>query len=513
MIFQKTFGGSGWDKANNIDKTNGSGYIIAGSTSSFGTGNPYFIRINLNGDTLWTKVFNIAEADKCKIIQADDGAYIISGSTTDFGAGNSDVLLIKCDTNFNIVWTKSYGGISNDFGRLIQQTSDSGFIIIGFTQSYGAGFHDFYFIKTDVNGDTLWTRTYGGIDTDRGFSIQQTAEEGFIITGKTSSYGVGTPSWPNVFLIYTDANGDILWTRTYGGVNGDEGYSVLQTADSGFIVLAGTGSFSPGGVYLIRTDANGDTLWTRTYGDACSVSTAALAFDQTSDGGYILCGYTCYQNAFTSDGYLLRLNSNGNVLWSKSYRFGSNMKNAFYDVKQTTDGGFIAVGETGDPFTSDVYVVKTDANGNSGCNDSIVNTITGGAATIVGTPATLVGSGAIVGNTTTIVGSTATVDSVLCFDTLTGINENFKSQSAKLKIYPNPFLDYTIIEAFVPQEINNPELVIYNLLGVVIKKYSLEKGYNILTTTGDDLPTAGIYFCTIRGDNRLFEKGKMVLIR
>jgi len=139
-----------------------------------------------------------------------------------------------------VSWTRTYGGSSYDWGQSVQQTSDGGFVVAGYTSSFGAGGYDAYLIRTDANGDTLWTRTYGGSGHDYGYSVQQTADSGFVVAGYTYSFGAGSR---DVYLIRTDATGDTLWTRTYGGEDEDIGRSVQQTSDGGFVVAGYTYSF------------------------------------------------------------------------------------------------------------------------------------------------------------------------------------------------------------------------------------------------------------------------------
>ena len=146
----------------------------------------------------------------------------------------------------NILWTKTYGGTHPDHSYSVQQTSDGGYIIVGSTLSFGAGIYDVYLIKTDANGDTLWTKTYGGTNTDEGLWIQQTSDGGYVITGSYDSYSAVDY---DVYVIKTDPNGDTLWTRTYGGNGWDDGYSVQQTSNGGYVISGCTGSV--GEAYLV----------------------------------------------------------------------------------------------------------------------------------------------------------------------------------------------------------------------------------------------------------------------
>jgi hypothetical protein len=220
-----------------------------------------------------------------------------------------DVYLVKTSASGDTLWTRTYGGTGEDYGNSVQQTSDSGYIVAGYTNSFGAGNEDVYLVKTSASGDALWTRTYGGTGEDYGNSVQQTSDSGYIVAGWTNSFGAGGH---DIYLIKTNASGDTLWTRTYGGTGGDEGYSVQQTSDGGYIIAGYTGSFGAGGwdVYLIKTNASGDTLWTSTYGGA--YDDWGYSVGQTSDGGYIVAGFTDSWSG-SWDVYLVKTDGNGSV--------------------------------------------------------------------------------------------------------------------------------------------------------------------------------------------------------
>jgi len=177
--------------------------------------------------------------------------------THSFGAGGADVWLLRTNASGDTLWTRTYGGPLGDAGSSVRQTTDGGYVIGGSTSSFGAGSYDFYLIKTGVSGDTVWTRTYGGSGWDMGRAAQQTADGGYIIAGTTRSFGSGRR---DVHLVKTNAEGDTLWTRTYGGSDEDECRCVRQTADGGYIVAGSSRSFGAGDddVYLIKTNADPD---------------------------------------------------------------------------------------------------------------------------------------------------------------------------------------------------------------------------------------------------------------
>jgi len=343
-LWTKTYGGILNDEGRSVQQTSDGGYIIVGGTDSFGAGNGdvYLIKTDANGDTLWTKTYGGMNDDDegMSVDQTSDSGYIIVGGTDCYGAGNSDVYLIKTDASGDTLWTKTYGGINDDDGMSVQETSDSGYIIGGYTNSFGAGEEDIYLIKTDISGDTLWTRTYGGTLEDVGFSVQQTSDSGYIVAGLTESFGA-----PCGYLVKTDVSGDILWTKTYRKEGIWDGlFSVDQTSDNGYIMTGFTYSLGGSGldVWLIKTIANGDTLWTSTYGGD-SIDTGS-SVKQTSDSGYVVVGYTRSFGAGSWDVWLIKTAANGDTIWTKTY--GGTDTDWGSAVQQTSDSGYIVAGYT-----------------------------------------------------------------------------------------------------------------------------------------------------------------------
>jgi len=269
-------------------------------------------------------------------------------------------------------WWKTYGGTNNDYGSSVQQTTDGGYIVVGYV-SYSDTGHtvpaDVYLIKTNAQGDTIWTRTYGGANGDGGFAVQLTADGGYIIAGVTYSFGPGTPDYGNVYLVKTNAQGDTLWTRAYGGPSYEECNSVQPTSDGGYIIIGTTWSFGAGctDAYLIKTNASGETLWTRTYGGVDY--DYGYSVQQTWDGGYVVTGYGYSFGAQYSRAYLIKTNAQGDTLWTRIYGgTQATDHSSGHSVQQTADSGYIVAGTCcfSDERNEDVYLVKTDSLGNVG---------------------------------------------------------------------------------------------------------------------------------------------------
>jgi len=443
VTFQKVYGGAGKsDYLRSVQQTSDGGYIAAGYTDSWGAGSwdVFLMKIDVNGDMLWSKTFGGSALDWARSVrQTVDGGYIITGKTKSFGAGNDDVFLIKTDGSGNLLWTKTFGGPEDDAGASVQQTNDGGYIVAGYTSSFGAGDRDVYLIKTNGSGNLLWTKTFGGSAIDRAYSVQQTVDGGYIIAGETKSFGAGGNCFGNpcsdFYLIKTDGSGNLLWTKTFGGTGQDLGFSVQQTTDGGYIIAGDTESFGAGGfdVYLIKTDESGNLLWTKTYGG--TGSDIGISVQQTTDGGYIATGYTWGFGAGGRDAYLIKTDSIGNLLWSKMY--GGSLAEYQYAVIQCNDGGYITAGATHSwaagsygGVDDEFYIIKTDSLGNSGCNEVDPPTVVGSGGVV--DSGGVVGTGGVEGSggsETTVVLDTLT----LCFK-VGSKNSFFVFDSEKISI-------------------------------------------------------------------------------
>ena len=452
-LWTKTFGKSSVDEGYSVQQTAAGGYIITGYTYSlFGLDDVWLIKTDSSGDTLWTKTFGGSGYGKGNsVLQTNDSGYILVGYADLFSTGFPDVMFIKVNSFGDTLWTKTFGGIYWDEGLSVQQTIDGGYIITGFTYSFGAGNDDVWLIKTNSSGDTLWTKTFGGWSYDRGHSVYQAIDGGYIITGYTNSFGAGMA---DVWVIKTNDLGDTLWTRTFGGIYDDKGYSVLQTTDGGYVICGNTALPSSSYAWLIKTNSAGDTLWTKLIGGAGSYK--GYSFQQTVDGGYIITG------SINEDLWLIKTNSSGDTLWTKTFgEIGYDDKG--YSVQQTSDGGYIISGSIylSTAGGGDVWLIKTTPDVSS------------------------------IGPNT---------DLILTNFLLT---QNF----------PNPFNPSTTIE-FRIQESELISLKVYDVLGndiaTLVNEYKTSGSYEI-EWNASNYPS-GIYFYQLRAGN-FIETKKMVLLK
>jgi len=196
----------------------------------------------------------------------------------------------------DLEWQKTFGGKGFDEANSIQQTTDGGYIVAGWAESFGFGGQDAYILKLNAKGDLEWQKTFGGESSDGANSIQQTTDGGYIVAG----YSFG-----GVYILKLNSKGDLEWQKTF-----DSGYvanSIQQTADGGYIVAG----YKGGGVYILKLNAKGDLEWQKTFGGGNS--DVAKSIQQTTDGGYIVAGCTWSFGSLSTDIYILKLNSKGEV--------------------------------------------------------------------------------------------------------------------------------------------------------------------------------------------------------
>ena len=342
--FQKVYQSSpynqeGQDVVNMAD----GGYLIAGYTTNsiINDANVYVIKTDALGNKLWSKTYGGAKPDfPYHMLPTNDGNYFLIGYSQSYSGGDMDILLLKIDPAGNQLWLKTYGGTGNDEGRDIIATADGNYMIVGSTNS-GMTSKNANLIKIDPSGTVIWNKTYGGNNDDFGNSIKLCNDGGFIMLGQTFSYGVGNG---DAYLVRTNINGDTLWTKTFGGLLSDEGVYVTANTDNTFtfVIRDSSNVGRDIDIRIVKTDASGILIWSKTYGGYKKDTPKMI--QPTSDGGYVVAGHSRSFGWITPDMWILKLNNVGDTSWTRHYG-GANHEHC-YVAREQTDGSYIAVGKT-----------------------------------------------------------------------------------------------------------------------------------------------------------------------
>ncbi len=372
--WQRTFSKAGIEGAFAMQKTVDGGFIIAGITGSLDDKvkdvlmpihtDIYLVRIDSNGNEVWSRSYGEDGNEMAyDVQQTTDGGFIIAGSVYSTFGDWDDMYLLRTDSTGNKIWTKTYGGSEREGAYAVRQTEDEGFIIAGHTSSFGAGGNDIYLLKTDSDGNEEWSKTFGGSKSDNALALQLSADGGFVVVGDTDSFGAGSD---DIYIVKTDSNGNEEWSNTYGGSSSDKGHAIQTTTDGGFVIVGDTESFGAVGddIYIVKTDSKGNEEWSNTFGG--SKFDRAYAVQQTPDGGFAIAGETYSFGKGSADMYLIKTDPSGNEVWSRTY--GERKLDVAFAMQQTPDSGFVLAGHT-DSFgcygIACIYVVKADADGNS----------------------------------------------------------------------------------------------------------------------------------------------------
>jgi hypothetical protein len=347
--WERTFGGEDPDVGYSIEETSDGGFIVVGYTMSFGSGfkDVYLLKLNAQGDTLWSKTYGGVDDDVgYSVKETSNGNIIIVGHTGSLAINDLDVYIIKTDENGNLLWSRTYGGTNIDEARSVQQTSDGGFIITGFTYSFGDGDPDVYLLRTDLSGDTLWTKTYDFSTQSGGFCIKET-NGGFIIAGGVSM---------RALLMKVDSVGDTIWMRKYGSDSDNGLYSIAEIDGERYFAVGEISTSNGIDIFLHQFNENGDSLFTNTYGG--QGVDIGYSIYHTMNGEYIICGSSDSFDSGSFDLYMVKVDAGGNLVWSQTY--GGSGREEGRSVVQTQDGGYIVVGctESYGEGSDDVYLIK-----------------------------------------------------------------------------------------------------------------------------------------------------------
>jgi hypothetical protein len=328
LEWASAYGGKGWDEFRSVQPTSDGGYIVVGETNSFRDGHRdvWLVKLDEDGFVSWDTMIGGTTAQEdakgWSVLQTVDGGFIVAGRIHDINTSSLDVLIVKLDTNGWITWGKTYGGTALDLVRSIDETSDGGYVVCGNTRSVLDNDHDYLVMKIDASGDVVWQKTYGTAEPEQGYAVRQTTDGGYIVAGRTEPDAFdfrNADAW--VLKLYPDGQpsagdrGAIAWQRKYDHRNGDQIHAIAQTSDGGFVMTGITNSL--------------------------------------------------YRNSDSDDLWVVKLFSDGTIDWEKSY--GGDGGDIGWDIQETSDGGFVVAGATATRCFSvgcaDLWVLKLDSNG------------------------------------------------------------------------------------------------------------------------------------------------------
>ncbi len=364
VTWKKTFGGSQMDYGSSMVRTSDGGYIMVGGTWSFGTGGDILlVKVDADGRQQWIRNYGGKDTDAgLGVIQTSDGGYALCGWTDSYRKGASGCILIKTDPSGSQQWLKTYYGPREKENSAISlvQTRDGGYLLCGDTSAYGAAGYDICLIRADDTGTLKWRKTFGTKYHDEAYCLVATADGGYAVCG---TVGTANPDNNEAYLLKVDSEGTKLWEKTYGGDQDDIGYWMAVTSDGGFVMTGRTKSFGvrANDAFLVKTDSGGKQEWLKTYGgasDEFGISVIEIA------DGYIIGGNTDTDTAGSYDLMLLKADRKGALLWEKKYG-GTKYENGGF-VSAASGGGILLLGSTHSSGAGmqDLWLIKTDASGN-----------------------------------------------------------------------------------------------------------------------------------------------------
>ena len=366
LIFNQTFGNpEKIEEGYSILETSDQGYAILGNIVS-NNSDIFLLKTDQFGNEIWFQSYGGSQFDEARHFQqTPDEGFIISGITNSYGLGEEDVWVIKTNSLGLIEWNRSFGGSQNDRGSQILQTDESGFILIGEKHNDELGDSDLWLLKINSQGEISWEKTLGGTENDKGYDIKITNSGDYLLLGSTSSFGNGGS---DIWLIKTDQNGNEIWSQTYGSSNNEYGRSIINTDDGGYLIFATSESFGNDNTDLhnIKIDSIGVEEWNKSFGGFYGKNGNVI--QKSPNGGYILISSRYNYNNNSYNMWLIKMNTSGNTEWTKT--FGNINDDHGYGIAVTSDGGYILTGSTnnygyGNSEFSDIWLIKTDINGNT----------------------------------------------------------------------------------------------------------------------------------------------------
>ena len=408
ISFERTYSDSGITNAYDIIATYDGGYAVTGfkTCSSFGCLDFFLLKLDSLGNVEWVRLYDGFGFDDLpySLIQTTDSGYVMAGYSSTPPNLGVNVRLLKVDKNGIELWDRNYGGTGCERGWDVEQTFDGGFIIA--TQADTGGTCNeiqIELIKTDALGIIEWQTQYHNAGQGRAVAVKQTADSGFVCTGVTN-FMITATSGEDVFLLKTDKNSNEQWVKFYGNEGSERGEDVIIASDGGFVVVGHTQGFFNSNLiatYIIKTNNIGDTLWTKVHEK--DDQNVAYSIIEDIDNNYVLTGYTSLTS--NSSLYLLKINSvDGSKIWEKTFKDTPSSNTGARSIALAHDGGYIMCGITSP--SAQVYVVKTDTAG-----------------------------------------------------LIVGINEVTPTTTSTVNVYPNPFNNYTTIDLSEILE-SNPSITV-----------------------------------------------------
>jgi len=378
ILWERSYGGSGREDAASLEQTSDGGYFLAGSTYSddedvsgnYGESDYWVLKLDSTGEIQWENHFGGSDSDfATSAIQTADGGYMVAGGARSDNwdvldnYGSRDAWLIKLDSSGSEIGNKNYGGSRVDLAKAIQQTRDGGYIVASYSRSQdldvsgNLGGSDYWIVKLSSGGEIEWEENYGGSDSDIPVSIEQTNDGGYVIAGNTSSEDGNVSvnnGYSDFWVLKIDPEGNELWEKTYGGSSTDVARSMQHTSDGGYILTGYsysddgdvTGNYGASDYWVLKLDPEGQIEWEKNYGGSSHDFPGTV--HQTSDGGYLVAGDSESEDGDVSGNYgardiwIIKTDSLGNLLWEQNY--GGSYRDRLADVKQLSNGTYAILG-------------------------------------------------------------------------------------------------------------------------------------------------------------------------
>ena len=362
-LFDNQYGQGSYDYGRSVLQTADGGYISAGNTSTLGNqnGDVLLLKIDESGTEQWIHSLTFSPSDRANmVLESSESGYIVIGNTISPLNESKDILVLKTSQSGHVEWFNRYGSNEDQEGHYILSLTNGGYIICGQSIDGNTGFNMLYLLKIDSDGSEVWEKTFGGNREDYGYSIIESNDGSFMITGMTENSGdMSGDAW----LLKVDLDGNEIWQYTYGGSDVDLSRSLVNTGD-GYIMVGNTSSYGSGNndIFVIKVNLDGSQEWSNTYGG--SGTDVGRTILKTNDGSFVIVGYT---DSFGENSgfnvWLLKIDALGNLLWDKT--FGGDGNDRALSATQSSDGGFVLTGFSNSiDSASDILIIKTDDEGN-----------------------------------------------------------------------------------------------------------------------------------------------------